>query len=181
MAEHENESARNEYELAVKTQMHFNEILIKFRSFGVTVVVAVYSYAVGRPVGEAITAIDMTPSQVIAVSGLILTVVFALLDLGYFLPLLLGAVNRSLVLEQSTPYRLTSAISSAVPKGRAYSLVITFYASIVLSGAFLAFVVLPNTWSATQVLHGPETSSMQHAAPNTAVERDAPKAARPSP
>lgn len=162
------ESARNEYELAVKTQMHFNEILMKFRSFGVTVVVAVYSYAVGRPAGEVIAAIGATPSQVIAIAGLILTVVLALLDLGYFFPLLLGAVRRSLALEKSTTYRLTSAISSAVPKGRAYSLLITFYAAIVLSGVLLAFVVLPNTGGATRVVHRPETLSTQPVEPNTA-------------
>ena len=117
------EPARNEYELAVKTQMHFNEILMKFRSFGVTVVVAVYSYAVGRPSGEIIAAIGATPSQVIAVTGVILTAVFALLDLGYFLPLLIGAVRRALTLEETTPYRLTSTISDAVSKGRTYCLV----------------------------------------------------------
>jgi len=40
--------ALREYELAVKTQMHFNEILMKFRSVGLAVVIAVYSYAITR-------------------------------------------------------------------------------------------------------------------------------------
>ncbi len=139
------ESDRNEYELAVKAQMHFNEILMKFRSFGVSVVVAVYSYAVGRPSGELIAAISMIPSQLIAVAGVMLTVVLALLDLGYFLPLLLGAVGRSLELEKTTTYRLTSAISGVVPKRRMYLLVIIFYGVIALFGAILAFVILSNT------------------------------------
>ncbi len=164
------ESARNEYELAVKTQMHFNEILMKFRSFGVTVVVAIYSYAVGRPGGELITTIGATPSQVIAIAGVILTVVFAFLDLGYFFPLLLGAVRRALALEETTSYRLTSTISGAVPKRRAYILVITFYITIVLSGVFLAFVVLPNAGSSPQSSHKPEMSSPQGGAPNSALQ-----------
>jgi hypothetical protein len=151
-------SARTEYELSVKTQTHFNEILMKFRSFGVTVVVAVYSYAVGRPSGELIAAIGATSSQVIAITGLILTVVFAFIDIGYFFPLLLGAVRRALVLEKTTTYRLTSTISGAVPQRRAYVLVIIFYSAIVLSGAFLAFVVLPNTEGMPQATHKMRTS-----------------------
>ena len=135
----------NEYELAVKTQMHFNEILMKFRSFGITVVVAMYSYAVTRPSSEIITAIGATPSQVIAVAGLIITILLATIDLGYFFPLLLGAVDRSIALEQSTTYRLTSTISSYVSKKRAYTLIITFYAAIGLSGAILALIILPTT------------------------------------
>lgn len=131
------ELARNEYELAVKAQMHFNEILMKFRSFGITVVTAVYSYAASRPSGEVIATIGFTPSQVIAVAGIILTALLALIDLGYFFPLLLGAVNRSLELEKSTTYRLTSAISKEVSKGRAYFFVITFYVAIAFSGAVL--------------------------------------------
>jgi hypothetical protein len=112
----------NEYELSVKTQMHFNEILMKFRFFGITVV-AMYSYAVTRPSSEILTAIGATPSQVIAVAGLIITILLATIDLGYFFPLLLGAVDRSIALEQSTTYRLTSTISSYVSKKRAYTLI----------------------------------------------------------
>lgn len=156
-----NESERNEYELAVKTQMHFNELLMKFRSFGVTVVVAIYSYAVGRPSGEVITTIGATPSQVVAIAGIILAAVFALLDIFYFFPLLLGAVRRALTLEKSTTYRLTSTITSAVPKKIAYFLIIVFYIVIVLSGALLAFLVLPAPVSAAQSVSKTETTGLQ--------------------
>ncbi len=175
------EQARNEYELAVKTQMHFNEILMKFRSFGITVVVAVYSYAVTRPSSEVITAIAATPSQVIAVAGVILTVLFAVIDLGYFFPLLLGAVGRGLALEQSTPYRLTSAISDAVSKKRAYTLIITFYAAIALSGAVLSFAILPTSEHPVKVGSGQDalpnpyqhgTSNQPGILPNTTFQGD---------
>lgn len=159
------ELARTEYELAVKTQMHFNEILMKFRSFAVTVVVAVYSYAVGRPSGEIIAAIGATSSQVIAVAGLILTVLLALIDLGYFFPLLLGAVDRGLALEQSTTYRLTSTIAKAVPRARAYCFFGAFYAALALSGAVLVFSVLSTTAVVAQGVRPADTSSPGATAP----------------
>jgi hypothetical protein len=145
------ESARDEYGLAVKTQMHFNEILMKFRSFGVTVVVAVYSYAIGRPPGEVIVG-STTASQAIALVGVCLTFVLAVLDLAYFLPLLVGSVSRSLELEKSIGYRLTSSISRAVSKKRAYGLMIAFYLFVGAAGLFLHCVVLPHL-SAAAVPH----------------------------
>lgn len=164
------ELARTEYELAVKTQMHFNEILMKFRSFGITVVVAIYSYSVGRPSGDVIAAIGATPSQVIAVAGLILTVLLALIDLGYFFPLLLGAVDRCLALEQSTTYRLTSTIAKAVPRARAYCFVIAFYAALALSGAVLVFSVLSTTGVVAQGVHQADTASPPATVPNTSFQ-----------
>jgi len=138
-------AAASEYELAVKTQMHFNEILMKFRSFGITVVMAVYSYAVSRPPSEISTVIGAAPSQVVGSAGLILTVLFAFIDLFYFFPLLLGAVGRCLELEKTTTYRLTSTISKAVPQARAYKLIAFFYAAIAITGVVLVFFVLPTT------------------------------------
>jgi len=48
--------------------------------------------------GELIATINATPSQVIALAGVMLTFVFVFLDLDYFFPLLIGAVNRALEL-----------------------------------------------------------------------------------
>lgn len=138
------EWARDEYELSVNTQMHFNEILMKFRSVGVTAVAAIDSYAVTRPMTEIIKAIGLTPSQVIAVMGIVLTAFFALLDLGYFLPLLLGAVTRSQELERNVHYRLTSTISGVVSKCRTYWLISAFYLALAVSGGALTWLVLPH-------------------------------------
>lgn len=135
--------ACEEYKLAVQTQMHFNEILMKFRSFGVTVVVAVYSYAITRPSAEAVLALGLSPSQVVAVAGIVLTVLLAAIDLLYFFPLLLAAVERGIALESSVPYRLTSTISRGVSKVRAYCSIITFYAAVAVSGAALVLAILP--------------------------------------
>lgn len=132
-----------EYELAVKTQMHFNEILMKYRSVGISVVVAVYSYAISRPTSEFATVFSATPSRVIGLVGVGLTFLLALIDLLYFLPLLLGAVDRSRVLEKSTSFGLASAISRKVSASRTFWLIGILYGSFVIVGLVLVFLVLP--------------------------------------
>lgn len=137
------EISLKEYELAVQTQMHFNEILMKFRSFGVAVVIAVYSYAITRRDLGISFIWDVSPTQLLAVAGSIFTIVLAVIDLGYFFPLLLGAVSRSTELEQKVPYRLTSTISMRVSVVRSYVLIAIFYGVIALSGIGLAAIVRP--------------------------------------
>jgi hypothetical protein len=78
------ENSLKEYELAVQTQMHFNEILMKFRSFGIAVVIAVYSYAITRKDLGISFIWAVSPTQLLAVAGSIFTIVLAIIDLGYF-------------------------------------------------------------------------------------------------
>jgi hypothetical protein len=137
------DNALKEYKLAVQTQMHFNEILMKFRAFGIAVVIAVYSYAITRKDFGISFAWGLLPTQLLAVAGITLTFVLAVIDLGYFFPLLLGAVARSTALEETIPYRLTSTISSHVSKWRSYVLIGVFYGVIVLWGICLASLVRP--------------------------------------
>ncbi len=137
------EIALKEYELAVQTQMHFNEILMKFRAFGIAVVIAVYSYAITRKDLGISFAGGLSPTQVLAYAGMTLTIVLAIIDLLYFFPLLLGAVARSLELEEKVPYRLTSTISSHVSKWRSYVLIGIFYVVIALWGFGIAALVSP--------------------------------------
>jgi hypothetical protein len=135
--------ALKEYELAVQTQMHFNEILMKFRSFGIAVVIAVYSYAITRKDLGISFAGGLSPTQMLAYAGMALTLVLALIDIFYFFPLLLGAVERSTELERTVSYRLTSTISARVSKVRSYVLVTIFYSVIALWGIGLVFFVRP--------------------------------------
>jgi len=132
------DNALKEYKLAVQTQMHFNEILMKFRAFGIAVVIAVYSYAITRKDLGISFAGGLSPTQLLAFAGTTLTVVLALIDVFYFFPLLLGAVARSTALEEKIPYRLTSTISLHVSKLRSYVLICVFYGVIALWGICLA-------------------------------------------
>lgn len=120
------DNALKEYELAVQTQMHFNEILMRFRAFGIAVVIAVYSYAITRKDLGISFAGGLSPTRVLAYAGMTLTVVLAIIDLFYFFPLLLGAVARSMELEQTVPCRLTSTISARVSTVRSYVLIAVF-------------------------------------------------------
>lgn len=137
------DNALKEYKLAVQTQMHFNEILMKFRAFGIAVVIGVYSYAITRKDLGISIAGGLSSTQLLAYAGMILTVVLALIDLGYFYRLLLGAVARSTALEEKIPYRLTSTISSHVSKLQSYILISVFYGVIALGGFCLANFVQP--------------------------------------
>lgn len=139
-----NESAAKEYELAVQTQMHFNEILMKFRSFGIAVVIAVYSYAITRKDLGISLGCNIAPSDLLAIAGIALTFVLAVIDLGYFFPLLLGAVARSTELEEKVPYRLTSTISARVSKLRSYVFIAIFYGVIALWGIGLVILARPS-------------------------------------
>ena len=146
-AEDNNVSAENpalrEYELAVKTQMHFNEILMKFRSFGLAVVIAVYSYAITRKDLGVSLGSSLSPAQWIAIAGVALAFVLALFDVGYFYRLLIGAVARSTELEKEVPYRLTSTISAHVSNKFSSVLIIVLYVLVGIGGVGLAAYVLP--------------------------------------
>ncbi|OGW54902.1 MAG: hypothetical protein A2Y81_10805 [Nitrospirae bacterium RBG_13_43_8] len=137
------DNALREYKLAVQTQMHFNEILMKFRAFGIAVVIGVYSYAITRKDLGISLAGGLSSTQLLAYAGMILTGVLALIDLGYFFRLLLGAVARSTALEEKILYRLTSTISSHVSKWQSYILISIFYGVIALGGFCLANFVQP--------------------------------------
>lgn len=137
------DKALKEYKLVVQTQMHFNEILMKFRSFGIAVVIAVYSYAITRKdLGISFVG-GLSPVQLLACAGMALTFVLAAIDLGYFFPLLLGAVERSIELEKHVPYRLTSTISKRVSERRSYFFIIVFYGVIALAGVGIIVLGLP--------------------------------------
>jgi hypothetical protein len=132
-----------EYTLAVETQMHFNEILMKFRSFGIAVVIAVYSYAITRQELGLSFLFGLSPAQMLSIAGVVLTLVLALIDIGYFYRLLLGAVERSTELEKNVSFRLTSTISKHVSERRSRSFIMMFYGVIALWGVVLTCLVLP--------------------------------------
>lgn len=146
-----------EYKLAVETQMHFNEILMKFRSFGIAVVIAVYSYAITRQDFGISFLFGLSPAQLLFIAGIVLTFVLALIDVGYFYRLLLGAVERSTELERNVSFRLTSTISKHVTERRSRSFIILFYSVIALWGIVLALLVVPQRTSQRQhlVISGP--------------------------
>ena len=116
MSEQEKQMYFEEYKLAIETQMHFNELLLKLRSFGITAVIAIFGYAV-----------QSTKPQIIIACGIALLIVLACVDLGYFFQLLLGAVERSTTIEEKISVNLTGAINKRVCKAKAWWVLIGFY------------------------------------------------------
>jgi hypothetical protein len=119
-----------EYKLAIETQVHFNELLLKLRSFGITAVIAIFGYAV-----------QSTKPQIIIACGIALLIVLACVDLLYFFQLLLGAVDRSTEIEEKIPVKLTGAINKRVCKIKAWAVLIRFYVLILIGGIILFFIV----------------------------------------
>ena len=139
----DNKSVMEEYKLAIEVQIHFNELLMKLRSFGLTAVVVVFGWAVTRSQNEASSTFQV---QMIIACGLGLLVAVAIVDLLYFFPLLLGAVDRSGELEKLCPtLGLTRQINRKVPRPRAYRVLILFYAIVFVLGIILLVSAAPLT------------------------------------
>ena len=137
----------DEYKLSIETQMHFNEILMKFRSFGIAAVVAIYSYAITRDLSNvplSLQLVQVSQAQLVACAGVFLAIGFAAIDFLYFFPLLLGAVDRSTTIEEFTAFRLTSSITLKVSRKRAYLSVILIYTVILIAGLILVFLLSPS-------------------------------------
>jgi hypothetical protein len=124
-----------EYKLAIETQMHFNELLLKLRSFGITAVIAIFGYAVQSKNSTSIIA-----------CGIVLLIALAFVDLLYFFKLLLGAVDRSTEIEKKIPVNLTGAITKRVSRINACLVLIVFYVLILIIGiSFLVYYWLKTT------------------------------------
>lgn len=78
-----------EWEVDLQTQMHFNELIMKFRTAGLTIVGIFLSAAVGA------LKVDNILSIGIGLAAVALLVAFWVLDSQYYFKLLIGAVNRT--------------------------------------------------------------------------------------
>jgi len=130
-----------EWKTVINTQMHFNEMIIRARTMGVSVVMAVY--------GAAALAFGQYPEKFIRLSGsqyhvsaaiilfgiCLLLVIFSM-DIFYYYRLLLGAVERGEQIDRAfqkrniegtTLFGMTTLISNKVSKCRATFLIVIFY------------------------------------------------------
>jgi len=85
-----------EYEIVVRTQMHFNELIIKARSLGISVVTVIYgaaAYSISA-IPDVFMFSHLHPSFFIVLSGISLAAVLFLLDYFYYYKMLLGAVIK---------------------------------------------------------------------------------------
>lgn len=83
-----------EWEVEIQSQMHFNELIMKFRTAGLTIVGLFLSATAGA------LRFDQTLALAIWVSAIILLIAFWRLDVYYYYKLLIGAVKKTQKIDQ---------------------------------------------------------------------------------
>jgi hypothetical protein len=113
-----------EWKVATNEAMHFNDLLMKNRQMGFTVILAILWGSTMVPANSKFITIVI--AAVFAIS-------IAILDLAYYFRLLLGAVERAEELEKELGFGLTQKISQKVTKLSAWIYLYLFYGIIALS------------------------------------------------
>lgn len=151
-----------EWKTVIKTQMHFNEMIMRARTTGISVVVAVYgaaALAYGQYPARFITMgnVEFHVSTAIIIFGLLLLIGIFCIDRFYYFRLLLGAVERGEEIDKAFNDRiiggtkifgLSTAISNKVSRKRATICLVVFYGLPSLMGIisliYLACYYCPN-------------------------------------
>jgi hypothetical protein len=130
-----------EWKTVIETQIHFNEMIIRARTTGVSVVMAVYGAAalsIGQYPGKFINVFgaQFHVSAAIILFGISLLVGIFCMDYIYYYRLLLGAVERGEEIDKAYEgftvgttrlFGMTTMISKKVSKRRATACLIIFY------------------------------------------------------
>ena len=152
----ETELVLKEWEVVITTQMHFNEMIIRARTTGVSVVMAVY--------GTAAIALGQYPKMFLVVSGFTFHVSAAIIFFGilllwsiffvdyfYYFRLLLGAVERGEEIDaayrdqaigKTRLFGMTTLISRKVSRCRAVASLLIFYGSPFIAGVLFLIYML---------------------------------------
>lgn len=143
-----------EWEIVIKTQMHFNDMIMKVRTATVSFVVGVFSaaaYILQYDLPLKIFGHSVHASVMVIMTGIVMLTVMFLIDYFYYFKMLLGSVNVGYEFEkefqsiQSTHkyFTLSSSIRNAIGKPhRSKYFVMLFYSSIIVAGfAFLVVVI----------------------------------------
>ena len=145
-----------QWKTVVDAQMHFNDMILRTRALGITVVIGVYGAAAAlasRPpqAAVAITGKLTNVSSMIICLGLALLVSIFLLDYCYYYKLLLGVVERGEQLERELSSRgaaqpqetfsLTLHLSTCVGRRRARNLIFAFYVIPFVSGIIFFWAI----------------------------------------
>lgn len=144
-----------EWRTVVDTQMHFNDMIIRMRTLGVTAVVTVFgaaAFAIGQYPDRFYDLLGerFHVSEGVIFFGLVLWAAIFFIDFFYYFRLLIGAVNRSYEIDDAfrnahymgalRPFGMSRLISDAIgPRGIAQWLILGFY--IVVFGIGLSYLV----------------------------------------
>jgi hypothetical protein len=141
----------DEWKTVIDAQMHFNDMLMRTRSIGSSVVLAAY--------GAAAVSVAQYPNDklplpllgycvhvgvVVMFFALLLLLSIFLLDYFYYYQLLIGAVERGEAIEEGLPAaaRLTTNLSKRVSRRWARNVIWTFYGIPAVAGVtFLMYML----------------------------------------
>lgn len=138
----------NLYKLAIETQMHFNDLIMKIRTIVTSIITAVFG-AAAIVLGESSYSVFILNrtihiSALIIIAGIFFLFAYLMLDFFYYFKLLLGAVDCTKEIEKIYPeFTITSSINKRVTTRAAYISLIVYYGIIILIGivAFLFIII----------------------------------------
>lgn len=138
------ETATKEWETVIKTQMHFNDLIIKYR----TIVFSVFVSLAGALIALSRSNMTQISSADLNALGILLCAFwfFAfLIDINYYHQLLLASVKHAEKFD-SNPYKifgLTSTILNSVSVRRSNTMIVFFYFGPLVA-ATVVFLIVSN-------------------------------------
>jgi hypothetical protein len=121
-----------EWKVATDEAMHFNDLLMRNRQIGFTIIIAILWGATQIKDTINIFGYDVLEAFIIGLIALIFAFALYFIDLNYYFRLLIGAVERAENLETKLRFELTKNISKKVTRIRAWGSLHFFYILILL-------------------------------------------------
>lgn len=141
------------WKVALNTQMHFNDLLIKMRTAVISIILAVFgaSAFVVRNVTEPIVTVcnhRVHASSLVLAIGIIFLVVQFLIDRCYYFNLLLGAVDFTKNLDgkykKEGLFGLTEAIIGRIDEKHATRVLIAYYFTPIVLAILVIILIQSN-------------------------------------
>lgn len=143
------------WKVAINTQMHFNDLLIKMRTTVISIILAVFGAASialrDMVLHVGIGKMKIHVSAIALMIGIIFIVVQYLVDRFYYFKLLTGAVNFTKKIDEKykningVKFGLTESIIESVSEKNAKILLLLFYGIPLLLCGISIILILINT------------------------------------
>jgi hypothetical protein len=140
------------WKVAVDTQMHFNDLLIRMRTIIISIVLAVFgAFAVALKDADLTAPITATKAKICIIVikiGIFFLVGHFIIDLFYYFRLLLGAVKFTEALDDKYKnleiFGLSKSISKKTPRWLAICVVVIYYLIPIVLGVWLINIIKCN-------------------------------------
>lgn len=134
------------WEKSIDVQIHFNDLIMRNRTIVTSLITTVFGFAafllkdVGKTI--AIHQCHVSVVSIIIIVGVLFLLAYAVLDFCYYLPLLLGAVNFTLEMDEKfSELGLSKSISNSITGKRAKKTLLFFYALLIIPALVIALIM----------------------------------------